>query len=134
MAENANQSSGQICWYEVPVTSVSRAFAFYSSVLGWNCSDLEGTPSPGAYAKSVHMFNKGNLNGAFLLMPHENGVANVTDLGPPEQNVPVTTFMVESIEETIKKVEAAGGKVHVSVNSYIGCPLCEACSWRNLAD
>lgn len=120
MAENANQSYGQICWYEVPVTSVSRAFAFYSSVLGWDCSDLEGTPSPGNYAKSVHMFNKGHLNGAFLLIPNENGVTHVTNLGPPEQNVPVTTFLVESIEETIKKVEAAGGKVHMLVDSYIG--------------
>jgi len=50
------------------------------------------------------------LNGAFLLMPSENEAA---DLGPPKQDVPVTTFLVESIEETIKKVEAAGGKVHI---------------------
>lgn len=113
MSENTNQPHGQICWYEVPVKSVSRAVAFYSSVLGWNCSDLEGTPSPGAYAKSVHMFNKGNLNGAFLLMANEDGVAEVTDLGPPKQNVPVTTFMVESIEQTIEKIEAAGGKVQM---------------------
>ena len=134
MAENANQSHGQICWYEVPVTSVSRAFAFYSSVLGWNCSNLEGTPSPGGYAKSIHPFNKGSLNGAFLLMLDENEVAKVTDLGPSKHDVPVTTFSVESIEETIKKVESAGGKVYMLVNSLLSNFSVRIVSWSGLTD
>ena len=111
MAENANMY-GQICWFEVPVTSVTRAAAFYSSVLGWECPDLEGKPSPSGREKSIHMFSKGNLHGAFQLM-EEDGVAKVAGAGTPEKSVPVATFMVESIEETIKKVEAAGGKLHV---------------------
>jgi len=111
MAEQANMY-GQICWFEVPVTSVSRAVAFYSSVLGWECSDLEGKPSPSGREKSIHMFSKGNLHGAFLLL-EEGRVATVAGSGTPEKYVPVATFMVESIEETVKKVEAAGGKLHV---------------------
>ncbi|KIW96342.1 uncharacterized protein Z519_03411 [Cladophialophora bantiana CBS 173.52] len=116
MAENDTKPYGQICFIEVPVTSVSRASAFYSSVLGWICDDLDGKPVPSGlanHAKSIHMFNKGALHGGFLLQTHENGVAKITELGPPEQDVPVMTFLVESIDETLKKVESAGGKMYI---------------------
>jgi predicted enzyme related to lactoylglutathione lyase len=122
MAETPSQLYGTICWYEIPVTDVSRASAFYSAVLGWSCNSPEGTPAPGGYAKSVHMFNKGtgpgSLNGAFLLVHEGKGVANVTEMGPDRQGVPITTYVVESIEETVKKIETAGGKVQMSVNTY----------------
>lgn len=116
MAESSN-IYGQICWFEVPVMSVSRASAFYSSVLGWECNDQEGKPSPTGLEKSIHMFNKGMLHGAFLLLPDDDATAKVANQSPPKKSVPVATFMVESIEETIKKVEAAGGKVNMSVKS-----------------
>src|ERR1700742_2998563 len=121
MAENASKPYGQICFIEVPVASVPRASAFYSSVLGWNFDDPAGKAVPGGLANSatsIHMFNKGALHGGFLLQAHEHGVAKVTELGPPEQDVPVMTFLVESIEETLKKAEAAGGKVHMSVKFF----------------
>lgn len=123
MATTAPESHGQICWLEVPVASVSRAATFYSSVLGWECNDLEGTPSPGNQAKSVHMFKKGSLNGAFLLVHDEEQVNKVTELASPKRHAPVTTFHVESIEETIKKIEAAEGKVHVYVDSLLSPPV-----------
>lgn len=104
---------GQICWFEVPVKSVSRASAFYLSVLGWECNDLEGTPSPTGRMKSVHMFNRGTLHGAFLLLPDDDAAAEVSDA--PKACVPVATFMVESINETVKKIGAAGGTIFMSV-------------------
>jgi predicted enzyme related to lactoylglutathione lyase len=107
---------GQICWFEVPVTDVSRASTFYSTVLGWDCNNLKGTPSPSGREKSVHMFSKGALNGAFLLMQDEDGVAKFDD---SKKAVPIATFMVGSIEETTKKIEAAGGQVNLSVSTAV---------------
>jgi len=46
-------------------------------------------------------------------MSNKNEVVEVTDLGPLKQNIPVTTFIVESIEQTIEKIEAASGKVYI---------------------
>ncbi|ETI21036.1 hypothetical protein G647_07379 [Cladophialophora carrionii CBS 160.54] len=102
---------GQICWFEVPVTDVARASAFYSKVLGWDCNDLEGTPSPSGREKSVHMFSKGALHGAFLLARDEDGVAKLDDFH--KKAAPIVTFMVDSIEETTKKIEDAGGRVNL---------------------
>jgi predicted enzyme related to lactoylglutathione lyase len=110
---------GQMCWFEVPVKSVSRAREFYSSVLGWECNDLEGTPSPTGRMKSVHMFTKGTLYGAFLLLHDADAAAE--EIETPNTCVPLATFGVPSIEETVKKIEAAGGKIFMSVNSS---PLC----------
>jgi predicted enzyme related to lactoylglutathione lyase len=113
MAENTGMH-GQICWFEVPVTSVSRAAAFYTAVLGWNC-DVEAKPSPAVGISSVHMFSKGALHGAFLLVADEDAVAKIADPKRPEVSGPVATFMVSNIDETLKKVEAAGGKSHMYV-------------------
>ncbi|KIW63991.1 hypothetical protein PV04_08951 [Phialophora macrospora] len=106
----SSPSYGQICWFEVPVTDVSRAATFYSTVLGWECNNLEGTPSPSGREKSVHMFSKGALNGAFLLMKDDAMVAKFDD---SKKAVPVATFLVSSIDETTKKIEAAGGQVNL---------------------
>lgn len=104
---------GQICWLEVPVTSVSRAAKFYSSTLGWESKDTKGGPSPIAGVKSAHLFSNGTLHGAFLLMPDQGAIAQVADPNRLEKSALVATFLVESIEETMTKIEAAGGKCHM---------------------
>lgn len=48
---------GQICWLQVPCTSVPRAAAFYSSVLGWKCTG----GNMGFFARFVD--SEGNLQG-----------------------------------------------------------------------
>lgn len=111
MTENSAMY-GQACWLEVPVTSASRAAAFYTAVLGWDCP-VDCAPAPVVGVKSVHFFNKGPLHGAFLLMPDEDAVVRTADPKRLEKSATVTSFMVANIEETLKKVEAAGGKCHM---------------------
>ncbi|KAL1855191.1 hypothetical protein VTK73DRAFT_8627 [Phialemonium thermophilum] len=105
---------GQICWLEVPVSSVHRAAAFYSSVLGWECKDVdEGKPPAVEGIQSIHMFSKGNLHGAFLVMQKESSIPKIADPEVPEKCPPLPTFRVTSIDETLENVVAAGGKVHI---------------------
>lgn len=107
---------GQICWLEVPVKSAPRAAAFYSAVLGWKCPDPEkGTPAPSPGTESIHMFNCGRLTGAFTKMASDDGVASVADAANPGRISVLATYMVESVDETLGKIEQAGGKVHLYV-------------------
>jgi predicted enzyme related to lactoylglutathione lyase len=96
---------GQILWLEVPVTDLARAQAFYTDVLGWECNKGEGKPSNLSGTESVHFFSKGVMNGAF----HKRAEAGVDAARPGA----VTTFMVDSIEETLGKVGQKGGKTLV---------------------
>lgn len=71
---------------------------------------------PGVFegTDGVHMFHKGkNLNGAFVKMSKPAGVAAVVDTGYPAKMAVLASYLVESIEETLKKVEEAGGMVHL---------------------
>ena len=101
--------TGQVCWLEVPVTDVARASHFYTAVLGWE-SDATGagTPSNLAGTKTVHFFQKGVMHGAF----HLRDAAGV-DVARPGS---VTTFLVDSIDDTLAKAEAAGGKAVMYVS------------------
>jgi len=90
----------------VPATDVARASSFYKSVLGWDTDGTatNGAPSPLDGVKTVHMFSKGLLHGAFL---------HVSEPSSSDKVGPVATFMVDSIEDTLSKVESAGGKTKV---------------------
>ncbi|KAF9882138.1 hypothetical protein CkaCkLH20_00174 [Colletotrichum karsti] len=102
---------GEMCFLELPVTDAGRAAKFYTAVLGWKCGEAS-MPSPTPWVKSVHFFNKGGLNGAFLLMEKSNQIINY-DGSKPERVSVLPTFCVASIEETVEKAEKLGGKVHV---------------------
>ncbi|KAJ9130174.1 hypothetical protein NKR19_g10005 [Coniochaeta hoffmannii] len=105
---------GQILWLEVPCKSVSRAAAFYSAVLGWNCPDPEeGKPSPAPGLETAHPFKCGILKGAFSKMASEDDVASVADSANQARMPVLATYLVHSIDETLAKVQEAGGKVHV---------------------
>ncbi|KAF6813023.1 glyoxalase bleomycin resistance protein dioxygenase [Colletotrichum sojae] len=102
---------GQMCWLEVPVSDPARAARFYTTVLGWECAEA-GMPSPTPGIKTVHFFNKGDLHGGFLLMEAGNQIANHDETNPDRMPV-LPTFCVQSIEETLGKVERLGGRVRV---------------------
>lgn len=107
---------GQIWWLEVPCKSVPRAAGFYSAVLGWKCPDPEkGTPARAPGIEMVHVFNCGMLNGAFSKMASEDDVASVADSAKQGRMPVLATYLVQTIDETLAKVEEAGGKVHVYV-------------------
>ena len=95
----------------------ARAKTFYSSVLGWECAPT-GTPSPLTGADdTVHMFSKGkNMHGAFIHMPQDSNChVRAWDAQNPGAMAVLTTYNVDSIEDTLALAETHGGKVHVYV-------------------
>ncbi len=109
---------GEICWLEVPCNDVARVASFYTTVLGWKSADPASSPPlPGAMEgnDAVHMFSGGKLNGAFVKMSKPEDVAAVADAAHPAKAGVLASYFVASIEETLKKVEEAGGRVHVYV-------------------
>lgn len=102
----------------MPCNDISRVVSFYTTVLGWESADPASSPSlPGAMegTDAVHMFKTGKLSGAFVKMSKPEGVATVADAAHPAKTAVLASFFVASIEETLKKVEDAGGRVHVYV-------------------
>lgn len=102
---------GEMCFLELPVTDAERVARFYSAVLGWKCGEAS-MPSPTPWVKAVHFFNKGDLNGAFLLMEKGTQIVNHDEASPERVSV-LPTFCVESIERTVGEVEKMDGRVHV---------------------
>ena len=90
------------------MTDVARASKFYADVFGWESdASAEGRPSNLAGTKTVHFFSKGVMHGAFHLRD-----AAGSDVSRPGA---VSTYLVDSIDDTLAKVEAAGGKSVVYV-------------------
>lgn len=126
---------GTICWLEIPVLSASRAAAFYTAVFAWDCSLPPGSPTSassstttpflnnGGPATTIHTFYKKSgqgddaLHGAFIQVP-EGCLIRACAADTGEMAV-LTTFAVESIEETLSKVVELGGRMH----SYVSIPL-----------
>lgn len=109
------------------MTSPTRAAKFYASVLGWESeaaaaaddASIKALPSSLAGTESVHMFKKGSLHGCFLKVQGTATGSGDATKGKPGVQGTVATFSVESIEDTLAKVEAGGGKVVV----YVFCLL-----------
>ena len=102
----------------MPCTDIARVASFYNTVLGWKSPDpASNPPLPGAMegTDAVHMFSNGKLNGAFVKMSKPEDVATVADAAHPAKAGVLASYLVASIEETLKKVEEAGGRVHVYV-------------------
>jgi hypothetical protein len=68
--------------------------------------------SAAAGSSTIHFFNKGNLHGAFHNMDEGCHLFNV-DAADPKKLPILTTLCVTSIEESLEKIGALGGKTHV---------------------
>ena len=93
--------TGRIVHFEIPFDDGDRARSFYSDVFGWQAQEMPEMQYTMAMTGPV------GDDG----MPTEPGFIN----GGMFQrrttlNVPVLTIGVDSIDETLKKVEASGGK------------------------
>ena len=99
----------RVCHFEVPFEDKERSEKFYSSVFGWQI-----TPAPGdmPYVFAIttpvndhHQPEKpGGINGGMYPRGDEGGSKS-----------PVIVIEVESCEQRLKDVEAAGGSVVVPV-------------------
>ncbi len=92
--------------FEIPAENVERARKFYSSIFGW---DLQDWPMPdGSTYVGIHTVpidektrepvKPGAINGGML--PRNEHVKS-----------PVLAINVDSIDDRVKKIEAAGGKL-----------------------
>lgn len=88
--------------FEIPAENVEKIKKFYSSVFGWK---IEKSPMPMDYwlIQTVPLDEKG-----MPLRPGINGGIFVKE--NPELK-PVNYISVESVDESIQKVKAAGGKI-----------------------
>jgi hypothetical protein len=87
-------------WFEIPVSDLEKAKAFYSKVLMTEFTDQNGGPNPMAvfaYSGGAEQGVSGHL---YPGQPAASGAGPTIHLPVPD-----------SVEEAIARVEAAGGKV-----------------------
>jgi predicted enzyme related to lactoylglutathione lyase len=94
-----------IIHFEIPANDVEKMKTFYTKVFGWK---IEKSPMPMDYwlIQTVPIDDKG-----MPLRPGVNGGLFRKE-GPEMKDLkPVNYISVESIDDTIKKVKASGGKI-----------------------
>lgn len=94
----------RVCHFEVPYADKDRVSKFYQDVFGWHIQHMEEMPYSFAITTETDetMMPKqpGGINGGLYQRPQE---------GEPASSTPVIVIEVESTEQRIKDVEAAGG-------------------------
>jgi predicted enzyme related to lactoylglutathione lyase len=92
----------KIVHFEIPFDDKKRAMKFYSDVFGWKLTDMAEMSYVMAETAAVDEQQRpkepGAINGGLFQRPKE----------APH---PVIYAGVKSVDETVKKVQAAGGKV-----------------------
>jgi len=92
----------KVVHFEIPYDSKERAARFYGEIFGWRLLDVPEADYTLVYAAETdedHMVTeKGAINGCMFLRNRE-------------ASQPMIVIGVASIDETIKKVLAAGGRV-----------------------
>jgi len=97
MFERSTYPAGVPCWIETMQPDPEAAAAFYSELFGWKCENRMPDGAEGQY---------------WIAQLHDLDVAAIG--GPVASDAPVTwnTYTaVTSADETVKKVQAAGGRV-----------------------
>jgi uncharacterized protein len=92
----------KVVHFEIPFDDKKRAMKFYTDAFGWKLTDMAEMSY--VMAETVAMNEK--------RMPSEAGAINGGLFPrPKEAPNPVLYVGVASVDETVKKVQAAGGKV-----------------------
>ncbi len=97
--------ANSVVHFEIPADDVDRAKKFYSDVFGWNID-----PYPGMDAKDYQGVTTAEVDETF--MPKERGAINggMTTRQLPVSN-PVLTISCDDVDDALKQIEKAGGKV-----------------------
>lgn len=96
----------KIVHFEIPVDDLEKARGFYGSIFGWQLDDWK-MPDGSTYigVRTVPVDEK-------TRMPTEPGAINGGILKRNEHTkTPIMAINVASIDERVKQIEAAGGKV-----------------------
>jgi predicted enzyme related to lactoylglutathione lyase len=92
----------KVVHFEIPADDVSRAKEFYGSTFGWELEDI-----PGMDYTSVRTVPVDDQQ-----MPKEPGVINGgMTTRVPDLTTPVITINVDSVDDALKRIEAAGGSL-----------------------
>ncbi|MCC2594109.1 VOC family protein [Tessaracoccus sp. OS52] len=102
---------GDITHTEIPVTDMARAKSFYSDLFGWKIEDYPG------YDNYPMWRNPNEVSGG-ALTPREDGFTQ-----------PRVVVEVDSIENSLARAEAAGGKVVLAKT-----PIDETSWWAIMED
>jgi uncharacterized protein len=99
MSERDGYASGVPCWVTAVEPDPDRAAAFYAGLLGWESEDLMGLDHPASY----HMCR---LRGRKVA-----GIVSQHGAPAPPAAVWSTHIWVEDTDDTVGRVERAGGSV-----------------------
>ncbi len=92
----------RVTHFEIPFDNKARALKFYSGIFGWETMDIPEMNYVMVHAAKTDKKNmvaeKGAINGG--LFPREDKAKN-----------PIVVIGVDSIDETVKKVLAGGGRL-----------------------
>jgi uncharacterized protein len=92
----------KIVHFEIPTDDISRAQNFYNSTFGWQLDEMEGMDY--TIVRTVDVDEQ--------QMPKEPGAINGGMMKrSPATPSPVITINVDSINDSLKKVEGGGGSV-----------------------
>jgi predicted enzyme related to lactoylglutathione lyase len=96
-----------ITWTEIPCTDLERVQTFYSTVFGW---DINSSPN-----SEVSFFTKGTTNGSFVKLEPKNLLSPAIHPDNPDKGLVAlrVTINVESVDESLKQVEKAGGSLYM---------------------
>jgi uncharacterized protein len=92
----------KVVHFEIPFENKQRAMKFYSETFGWQLTEMPQMNY--VIASTVEVDDKH--------MPKESGAINGGLFERPKEAPNPTVYVgVESVDSSVKKVEAAGGKV-----------------------
>jgi predicted enzyme related to lactoylglutathione lyase len=95
----------KVVHFEIPADDLGRAKAFYGDIFDWQLQDMDmGNGATYTIVMTVPVDDQ--------QMPTEPGAINGGMMTrSPETSSPVITVGVDSIDDALKKIEAAGGGV-----------------------
>lgn len=98
MTDHERYIPGVPCWTDAEFADPQAATDFYSGLFGWQCEDTMPEGAPGHY----FMARVGGKDAAAISSRHD---------GSPDVPVWNTYVWVDSVDDTVTKVVAAGGRV-----------------------
>jgi predicted enzyme related to lactoylglutathione lyase len=97
--------AGKVVHFEIPFDKKDRALKFYSDIFGWETIDIPDMDYVMVHAAETDKDNmvaeKGAINGGMFQREKD-------------ARAPIIVIGVSSIDETIEKVKALGGKVVIA--------------------
>lgn len=109
-ADQQQAPGGVISWFEIPVTDMNRAVAFYNKVLGLNMTVAAHTPAPMAFFP----VNGNQVTGALI---------QLDQMKPGADGAIIYFNGGNDLQPMLDRVEPSGGKVLVKktlINPQVG--------------